>query len=225
MAPPGRAAALVAAAVVAGACEPDDDFTLPWWRAPRAAAPSPLLDAVGLVPPALRGPGCFRGPGAPGFRAALARLADGFETTCFVPPSSAGGGERDGYAAVTFDGRGHATSAERRSAVRSPAAAAAAADSVIRRGLRLPGARPIACRMDGWPYGVIQLGGPEPVVHGWRTPAYEALVLAYPAGPHPAGPEPAWPDSAAGHVVHVRVSGAGFSACGPRRAGGGGGGA
>jgi hypothetical protein len=153
---PTRAAALAAAAVVAGACEPADDFTLPWWPAPRGAAPS---------------------PGSP------------------------------------TGSRRRASYLRRRRAVASG------------RGLRLPGARPLACRMDGWPYGVIQFGGPEPVVHGWRTPAYEALVLAYPSAPDPGGPVRAWPDSAAGHVVHVRVAGPGFPACRPRRAGGRGGGA
>jgi hypothetical protein len=45
-------------AATAAACGPDEPARLPWWPAtPAAAARSPLLDAVGLAPPRLDGPG------------------------------------------------------------------------------------------------------------------------------------------------------------------------
>ena len=134
------------------------------------------------------------------------RFVSGMEVTCFVPSGAASGADTTGFAAVTFDGWGRAESASRQSGALAPAAATAAADRIIRRGLGLPGARPLACRMDGWPYGELRLDGTVPMVHGWRTPDYDALVLAYPAGPYPAQR----------HVVHVRVTRFGFVACQPR---------
>jgi hypothetical protein len=128
------------------------------------------------------------------------------EVTCVAPTAADAGAEP--YFAVTFDGGGRAESADRLGAALAPARAAAVADSVVRRGLGRPGARPIACPMEGWPYGVLRPDGVVPEVRGWRTPDYDALVLAYPAGPDPAG----------GAVVHVRASRRGFTGC---RAGGG----
>ena len=195
------AALLVAPAV---ACGPGEDARLPWWPAtPAVAVPSPLLAAAGLAPPRLDGPGCHPGGSTEraGLRGVLLRLASGMEVTCIVAPASAP--DAGPYAAVTFDGRGRAESANRVSAAVAPGAAAAAADSILRRGLGLPGARPIACPMQGWPYAVLRSDGVVPEVRGWRTPDYDALVLAYPAGPDPAR----------GAVVHLRASRRGFAGC------------
>jgi hypothetical protein len=178
------------------------------------AAPSPLLDAVGLAPPRLDAPGCHPGGSAErdGLRGVLLRLASGMEVTCIFPPPAPGGpraGETDEFTTVTFDGRGRAETAARRSAALGARGAAALADSIVRRGLGLPG-RAAARLPDGgmavWRHA---LDGVVPLVRGWRTPAYEALVLAYPAGHEPAR----------GHVVHLRASRFGFGACRPRRAG------
>jgi hypothetical protein len=98
------------------------------------------------------------------------------EVTCVAPTAAAPGAEP--YVAVTFDGRGRAESADWLSAALAPAQASAVTDSVVRHGLGLPGARPIACPMDGWPYGVLRPDGAVPEVRGWRTPDYDALVLA-----------------------------------------------
>jgi hypothetical protein len=209
----GRAL-LVAAVVTAASCEPADDLRLPWWPRTRVAVPSPLLDAVGLAPPRLDAPGCHPGGSVErdGLRGVLLRLASGMEVTCIFPPPAPGGpraGETDEFTTVTFDGRGRAETAARRSAALGARGAAALADSIVRRGLGLPGAQPLACPMEGWPYGVVRFDGVVPLVRGWRTPAYEALVLDYPAGPEPAR----------GHVVHLRASRFGFGACRPRRAG------
>jgi hypothetical protein len=190
----------------AAACAPGEDARLPWWpTTPAVAAPSPLLAALGLAPPRLDGPGCHPGGSAEraGLRGALLRLASGMEVTCVVSPASVPGGGP--YAAVTFDGRGRAESASRVSGALAPAEAAAAADGAVRRGLALPGARPIACPMDGWPYAVLRSDGGVPAVRGWRTSDYAALVLAYPAGPDPAR----------GAVVHLRASRRGFPGCRP----------
>jgi hypothetical protein len=196
---------------MATACGPDEPARLPWWPAtPAVAARSPLLDAVGLAPPRLDGPGCQAGgPSArSGLRGVLLRLAGGMEVTCVAPTVAAPGAEP--YVALTFDGRGRAESAEWLSAALAPARAAAVADSVVRRGLGRPGARPLTCPMEGWPYGVLQPGGGGvvPEVRGWRTPDYDALVLAYPTGSDPAGRA----------VVHLRAFRHGFIGC---RAGGG----
>jgi hypothetical protein len=190
---------------MAAACGPAEDAQLPWWPTPSVAAPSPLLDAVGFEPPRLDGPGCHRGGSAErsGLRGALLRLATGIEVTCFTPPSAAAGTDADAYAAVTFDGRGRAETADRQVGALTPDAAATAADSVIRRGLGLPGARPIVCPMEGWPYAVLRSDGVVPQVRGWRTLDYDALVLAYPAGAEPAR----------GAVVHLRASRRGFAGC------------
>jgi hypothetical protein len=78
---------------------------------------------------------------------------------------------------------------------------------VVRRGLRLPGARPLACGIARWPAGFAGPGAPEAavVLRGWRTPDYEALVTT----------EPAWPGPVGTRAVHVEVSRLGFAACRP----------
>lgn len=202
------------ALLLAAACEtePDPTFRLPWWPDVRVAAPSPLLDAVGLAPPALAGPGCHPGGSMleeyEGLHGALTRLASGFEVTCFSPPDAAGGARDAGYAAAAIDGRGRTMAADRQSELLPAAAATASADSILRRGLALPGARRLACRMEGWPVVSYSLGGPEPTVRGWATPDYQALVSTYPARL----------DSADAHVVHLQVSRLPFAACLPRQA-------
>ena len=196
------AGALLVATTVS--CATDESARLPWWPAmPAVAPPSPVLAAVGLAPFRLDGPGCHPGGSAErdGFRGAMTRLVSGMEVTCIVPPDPAPGARP--YAAVTFDGRGRAESASRLSARVAHAAAAAAADSIIRQALSRPGARPLACALEGWPYAVLRSDGVVPEVPGWRTPDYDALVLAYPTGP----------DAARGAVVHLRASRRGFAGC------------
>lgn len=193
--------------LAATACGPGGGARLPWWPAARVAEPSPLLDAFAVALPRLDGLGCHPGGSAEreGVRGVLLRLASGMEVTCVIPPGAALGVGPEPYTAVTFDGRGRAESADRISAAAPAGLAAAAADSVLRWGLRRPGARPIACPMQGWPYAVLRSDGVVPSVRGWRTPDYAALVLAYPAGPGPAD----------GAVVHLRASRRGFPRCQP----------
>ena len=223
--------ALPPALALLAACEtePARDARFPWWPEPRVAAPAPLLDALGVTPPVLAGPDCHRGPSLVEdesmLRAGFTRLAIGWETTCAAPgpvasAATAFGPVREPEAAVTVNGRGVALAGYRQLMRPSPGAAAAAEDSVVRRGLANPGARPLTCRMEGWPFVRYTLGGPEPTVRGWQTPEYQAIVHTYPASvadPASTADAASIADPAGAHVVLSRVSRAPFAACLPRR--------
>jgi hypothetical protein len=169
---------------VAG-CAAGADARLPWWPAPRAALPSPLLDAVGLAPPALAGPECRRdgGGAGPGWRGDLARFLHGYGSSCtraLTAPAPGATLPDHGLVTASFDSRGRAYHAAYTSPGQQLAAAHAAADSAVARGLRLPGARALGCpdavpaaRSGGWV---------DSTVRGWETPDYQTVVFVHQGG-------------------------------------------
>jgi hypothetical protein len=197
---------LTAAAAACGCAAPE---AAPWWPAPAAAAPSPLLAAVGLAaPPPLAGPGCGRGPRPPwrfaGWRGTAAYVLRGPAVTCAVVLAAGTDSTPPPLAVVTADLRGRVRRADWTGPAQAGAAAARAADSTLRRGLAAPG----AARCERQPPGPgPHPEWPWPEIRGWRTPAYEALVWLDPVG-----------GRAGGHALRVAVAGPGsFPLC--RRAG------
>ena len=189
----GLAGALLAAACASEGAPP---FSLPWWPAPRVAAPSPMYDAAGLAPPALTGPGCSRDgfSAGTGLSGAVNLLVGGFGTTCVFPTSAARAARPAEEIVVAVDNRGRAWTLQRQSAPMAAAEADAAADSVVRRGLGLPGAAVIPCLAPGLA-PPAEPGDAEYTIRGWRTPDYTAIVSTYPG----------WPEGAGTRVVSVHV--------------------
>jgi hypothetical protein len=177
-----------------------------WLRLPRAAVPSPLLEALAITPPALTGPRCHRDyPGrATAWRTGLALLTGEVATTCVLPlrPASlTAGARRSDLAHVSADRQGRAYSASRTRSGLGLAAAAALADSVLQHGRQLRGARAIVC--GGPPAAAGPAHQAQEAVQGWETSDYTALVYVHhsvPATTH-------------GYSVNIEASRGSFVVC------------
>jgi hypothetical protein len=145
------------------------------------AQPSPLLDALGLAAPALTGSRCrpdrllYRGERLYfgwDWPRALAAVTGRVGTTCvlFSEGATPNGEQRRVVARVSLDPDGIIADASRTVYGLRATEAAAAVDSVLARGRRLPGARPVRCA----PFADAD-GRPVPR-HGWEAPAYTAAA-------------------------------------------------
>jgi hypothetical protein len=164
------------------------------------------LDAVGLAPPPLAGPGCLRGGRPPwrfaGWRGTAAYVTRGPTVACAVPLAAGAGDRPPRIANVVADRRGRVQGVDWTGPVEPTAAAARAADSTLSRGLAAPGAAPCG-RQPARP-GPAGAGWSWPEVRGWRTPAYEALVWL----------DPVTGREVRGHALRVSVGRpGGFALC------------
>lgn len=173
-----------------------------WLRLPSIAAPSPLFEALALAPPALTGPLCVRE--SLDRRMGMALLFGKVSTTCLLASRSqsreAGAGPAD-LARVSAEHSGQVFSASRMFSWLTHAAAVALADSVLRYGQRLRGARAIACGIRPTAAGLVR--GADTMVQGWQTPDYTALVYVYQSAPA----------DARGYSVNIEASRGPFVVC------------
>jgi hypothetical protein len=197
-----RRPALVLAALVFAALAAAAALSTRRAPPPPTVRPSPLLDAAGLAPPDLARWRCHPRRTAWGWsrRRAVELLLGPGEMTCLRPragePETRALGGRE-LTSVMVDRTGWVYGVARDRAGLRLATAAAAAESTLAAGRRLPGARPLEC-----PAAPRIAGGPA-VVRGWATADYEALVDV----------QHRWPASAAGYAVQLEVSRGRFAIC------------